>query len=80
MGEEGIEAFGVLRPGADAAAALRAQNKGQLDLSLPQIAKDRGLIDQRVQAERDEIGIHDFQNRPGAGHRGRDRHRGECLF
>lgn len=80
MADHRIEALGVLGTGADPTTTLRAQNKGNIDLPFPEIGEDGCLVDERVERQWQEVGIHDLEDGAGSGHGGRHGHRRQRLL
>ena len=62
----------MLGAGAPAGAALRTQHHRHRQLAARHEVGLRGLVDELVERERDEVDEHDLDHRPHAGLRGAD--------
>jgi hypothetical protein len=79
VSQDRLEALRVLRPSAAPTAGLGAEDHRHADAATGHVAQLRGLVDDRVQADRDEVHVHDLRHRPQARHRrphGRAEHAG----
>jgi hypothetical protein len=70
--EPGLELLRVLRSRRPPRAALGADRQRHLDLSSRHRAVLRRLVDELLHRERQEVLVHDLDDRPHALHRGAD--------
>ena len=68
-----LDALGVLRAEARAAAVARLDHERQLHLAVRHVARLRDLVHDDVPADREEVRKHDLGDRPQARHRGAHR-------
>ncbi|MPN63423.1 hypothetical protein SDC9_211182 [bioreactor metagenome] len=70
----------VLRACAQTSAVWRAQHHGHRALAAEHVARLRGLVDQRIHGQRDEVHEHDFDDGLQAGERRAHGRRGDRRF
>ena len=64
VGQPRLEALRVLRRAALAGAALRAQHERHAELPARHRVRLRRRVDELVERERDEVDVHDLEDRP----------------
>ena len=63
MGEEGLQRLRVLGRLADARTAVGADHHRHVELATEHVPRLRALVDDRIEAQEREVGVHDLDDR-----------------